>query len=112
MNTHQNNASVQEFGCRALAAMLINSECNGQCVRKEGGIVTIVTAMSIHTTVAAVQEAGCRALVNALKSDNEEIRGAVLAAGGQQAIKRAMHLHASPLMNQLGSSALELLPPS
>jgi len=89
----EQNAGMQEWGCRALWSLSVDSQNKvliGQCF----GIDAIVNAMTIHVNNKGVQEKACGALSN-LAANNEQNKIAIVEAEGIDAVKHAMERHPS-----------------
>jgi hypothetical protein len=92
---HQDDAKVQKKGCGALlnCGALVNlavNDYNKVKIARIGDIDAIVGALSDHKDHAEVQENGCWALCN-IGWSSPELQRQIKAAGGEEAVKRAMN---------------------
>ena len=92
MNAHTRVATIQEYGCWALANIAAADETKLN-VAEKGGIKAVVAAMKAYLNNAFVQENGCAALGNiAMLAENQP---KVAAAGGIEAVVAAMNKYSN-----------------
>jgi hypothetical protein len=94
LRTHIARADVLEFGCVALARVMVSTKENQRAARTGGAIVAIVAALRAFPAAAEVQRFGCHALGSACEGVREN-QLAAAAAGGLQVAIAAIRTHTS-----------------
>ena len=88
MAVHKGDANVQHWGFTALQNVVDRSHAAKARIAAAGGLAQILSAMDLHSDSACVQLASCRLLLS--MSANDQVRGAIKAAGGDHRVQRAM----------------------
>jgi hypothetical protein len=93
MENHQDDATVQQNGCRAFANLLpIDSSWAKAAAADYGGIRRVMSAMNNHPFHAEIQKNGCYFFAR-LSSAHQEYRNKVIEANVAASIAEALRIH-------------------
>lgn len=107
MLTNASNSLIQQSGCEALANIVNNLLAGHRAAIAAAASAAVVSAMRAFVDDADVADHGCLALNNFAVLPAG--KAAVIAAGGREAITRAIEKHNMEHLQRLGRNALMLL---